>query len=861
MHRYITTLDELREVWYGTVQPYLKADKNNILGVDLETYLTSMLGYLDEEASAAGEEEEDEEESGDTLEAQFAKAVANIANPKPTKSPVALLEKKKKGKKLIPRPLKLKDGTFTGHIRTIAVGLDPDNILSSGGIQFVIDVMKIGYDAVASVIKEDLETALILGHNLKYDYQFLVALMNIRLRRMIDTMLADKVRCNGLEKGFSLGDCYDRHIDIAWFQATIGMDFKEYKKFKKQNQEEESWAIPVLKDTQIEYAAQDVWLIFYVWASIKTHIQFYVDTFETDIDSRRGIRSVIQLECSLIPVISMTELRGVKIDFDNHFKVIKLLEENLQEALKVLPFETRKVMKLEKRTKGKGDAKVTYYKEKWVDVPFNIGSYQHVRLALYNLLKEFAISTKITTKWNKVGKTAIAEGKNPKEVEGALESNDKYFITLHLKNEEREWDEEIELNSQEATIKRFYYEDEITDHLSEDLKKIIYDLLTAKQAKSLLAKFGLKVINACTDRKYLYAYFNQLGTESGRMSSSGSMNLQQIIAKGVLKGTEIKLASLFRASFCAEYEDPNDEWVLVVADYAQIQARLASLYCGDYRLIKSFSTGEFDIHGDVAMSILKLNAPAKKGTEERELIGKTFGFSALFGAYPKKIRTWMRDKTDGRINWKLEQAVQARQRFFDSYPEFLRAREDYAVKVETLTRQANNNVYPFRFKKYENRSIPFHVARTMGTNYIRPRGFAIPSDWNRLSESQLSKFYKPTEFERSSNGIRFGNFFSKQMDRATGEGFNHEIQGAEANMLKVAARSIHNKALAAGIPEDEGAVIYNHDEIVIHCRKKNSLYFKNLLETEMVAAADEVGIEGIAIKAEAKIGKTWYDAK
>lgn len=834
MYRYITTEQELEEVVNSILRPYCLENRNNLIALDAETYLTSMIGYIGEEASAEESIEESEEKAKEKKKAK---------------------PKKKKKKNKIPRPLKLKDGSYTGHMRTLSLGLDPNNINSLGGRQIVIDCMKIGYRAITRLLKDLLEGQLVIGHNLKYDWQFLYVHCGIKLRRMIDTNLIDKIRGNGLEKGYKLDDLYNRYLDYFWFLNTKGMSFKDYS-IHKHEQQVQNWAVPELPEDAIQYAADDVFFILHVWERLKQVIADYSNTYERDIDPANGIRSVIRLESSMIPVVAMAELRGVKINRKHHEEVIKTLEENRDEAAeRVNLFITNKV----KKAKGRRKDRIVWLEDEKTRI--KVSSSQQVKEALFYYLQPYAQSSRFTTKWNKLGNDLIAEGKDPKEDIDAKETLNECFLTFHMINSEREWDEEIQIDSKEATIKRFFYEHELTEQLPEEVKKTIDDLLVAKQAISLLSKFGQKILDVCTDRDFLHTNFNQLGTESGRMSSSGDMNLQQISGKGILRNTDIKLASLFRETFCAEFEDPEDEWVLVVADWAQLQARLAALYCNATELIKNFADPDFDIHGDVARAIMNLDYRPAKDSPERKDIGKTFGFSALFGAYPKKIKAWMRDKTDNRVNWTLEQATAARANFFSSYPDFETGREDYARKVETLPSEVSFNLYPFRWNQKENKTVPFHIARTMGKTFIRPRGFAIPNTYSRLTRYQMSKWYKPTDEDRDLYKLRFGNFYKACVDKAIGEGFNHEIQGAEANLMKIAAINIHYDLIKEGFKDDEGIIIFNHDEFVIHCRKKNAETAKRVLETEMVRAGELLGVDGVTIEAEAHIGHSWYTAK
>jgi len=277
-------------------------------------------------------------------------------------------------------------------------------------------------------------------------------------------------------------------------------------------------------------------------------------------------------------------------------------------------------------------------------------------------------------------------------------------------------------------------------------------------------------------------------------------------------------------------------------------------------LVHKYNSGEkVDIHGENGKAFLGLSYVPKKGDDDRDVIGKTGGFSVLYGAFPKKLGQFMFDQTDGKVNKTNFDPKMAWNRFFENYPEFRRAQLAYHERVESLPRENDNNLYTFRFMPKENRTIPFHIARGE-LGLCRPRQFAIPSDYKfmSLSKYQLSKRYEMTPEDRFRHKLKFGTFYSSLIDQASREGFNHSIQSSCADLLKTAALLIHNKMLALGIPMDEGIIILNHDEVLLHVREKHATLVKNLVE-ECMLEANDILESGIAVEAEAKIGQTWYE--
>lgn len=118
----------------------------------------------------------------------------------------------------------------------------------------------------------------------------------------------------------------------------------------------------------------------------------------------------------------------------------------------------------------------------------------------------------------------------------------------------------------------------------------------------------------------LYGRFNQTGTVTGRLSSSGP-NLQNVPARGE-RGKQIR--GLFRA--------PEGK-VLVVGDYDQLEMRLMAHFSGDRELTRTFREG-LDPHLQTAQGIFGMDIDPDG--EERG-IGKTLNFAMGYGAGPKKV--------------------------------------------------------------------------------------------------------------------------------------------------------------------------------------------------------------------------------
>lgn len=128
-----------------------------------------------------------------------------------------------------------------------------------------------------------------------------------------------------------------------------------------------------------------------------------------------------------------------------------------------------------------------------------------------------------------------------------------------------------------------------------------------------------ELVDPATGR--LYTSFNQTVTATGRLSSS-EPNLQNIPIRAEL-GEEV------RAAFVAERG-----WVLIKADYSQLELRLAAHIAQDEKMIAAFRAGQ-DIHQATAAWVYRVEPTAV--TPEQRRVAKTLNFGVLYGMGPNKF--------------------------------------------------------------------------------------------------------------------------------------------------------------------------------------------------------------------------------
>ena len=125
-----------------------------------------------------------------------------------------------------------------------------------------------------------------------------------------------------------------------------------------------------------------------------------------------------------------------------------------------------------------------------------------------------------------------------------------------------------------------------------------------------------KLINPRTGR--IHTSFNQAGTSTGRLSSSDP-NLQNIPVK-TPEGRRIREAFI-----------PEDGFLLLSADYSQIELRLLAHFSEDESLVSAFLAGS-DIHNRTASEIFGVSEDLI--TPEMRRLSKTINFGIIYGISP-----------------------------------------------------------------------------------------------------------------------------------------------------------------------------------------------------------------------------------
>lgn len=178
--------------------------------------------------------------------------------------------------------------------------------------------------------------------------------------------------------------------------------------------------------------------------------------------------------------------------------------------------------------------------------------------------------------------------------------------------------DKLALNSKAKKTKTGQYKtDEKTLSALKGKHEIVGQILEYRTIKKLLSTYieALpELINPLTGR--VHTSFNQATTATGRLSSSNP-NLQNIPIREEM-GREI------RRAFVADSED----WVIMAADYSQVELRIMAHLSGDESLQAAFLNGE-DIHTATAAKIF--GVPNNEVTSEMRRQAKSANFGIIYG--------------------------------------------------------------------------------------------------------------------------------------------------------------------------------------------------------------------------------------
>ena len=158
---------------------------------------------------------------------------------------------------------------------------------------------------------------------------------------------------------------------------------------------------------------------------------------------------------------------------------------------------------------------------------------------------------------------------------------------------------------------------EVLEELASQKFEIAEKLMDFRQLMKLKSTYVdvlPTLINPKTGR--IHTSFNQTITATGRLSSSNP-NLQNIPIRG-------DWGKMVRSAFIPEKKD----WVILAADYSQVELRILAHLSQDHQLIKAFKEGK-DIHLSTAAEVY--GVAEEKVTPEMRSAAKAVNFGIIYG--------------------------------------------------------------------------------------------------------------------------------------------------------------------------------------------------------------------------------------
>lgn len=189
---------------------------------------------------------------------------------------------------------------------------------------------------------------------------------------------------------------------------------------------------------------------------------------------------------------------------------------------------------------------------------------------------------------------------------------------------------------------------------------IIEDILDYRQVAKLRSTYAEGLLRQADDSGRIHTTFKQTGTATGRLSST-EPNLQNIPIK-------TELGHEFRRYFIPE----NENYILIDADYSQIELRILAHISGDENMIEAFASGK-DIHASTASKIFGVSADSV--TVEMRKRAKAVNFGILYGMGDFRL--------SNDLHIPIKQAKQYIESYLAGYPKIA----EYLERVKMQARE------------------------------------------------------------------------------------------------------------------------------------------------------------------------------
>ncbi|CRG95633.1 plastid replication-repair enzyme, putative [Plasmodium gallinaceum] len=249
-------------------------------------------------------------------------------------------------------------------------------------------------------------------------------------------------------------------------------------------------------------------------------------------------------------------------------------------------------------------------------------------------------------------------------------------------------DEDINVNSQQQVLKalqknnvRDYSNNLIENTSDSNLKNFMNHeevaiLRNYRRLYKLYSAFYLKLpLHINKNTKKIHTTFNQLKTFSGRFSSE-KPNLQQIPRQKNIREIFI----------------PNENNIFIIADFKQIELKIAAEITNDEVMIKAYNNN-IDLH-TLTASIITKKSINDVNKEDRH-IAKAINFGLLYGMNYVNLKNYA--NTYYNLNMNLDQCLYFYNSFFDHYKGIYRWHNQIKQKksLEYSTLSNRKVIFPY----------------------------------------------------------------------------------------------------------------------------------------------------------------------
>ena len=460
------------------------------------------------------------------------------------------------------------------------------------------------------LFKEVLETKRVIGHNLKFDLQFLYN-YGIKPTKVYDTMIVEQVLYLGYPsnvKSYSLKS-------VAWERLHTDID--------KTVRGEIIWR--GLDTNVIVYAAGDV-----------TYLERIMQSQIAECRKKECIKAA-QLECDAVPAMAYLEWCGIMLDRDKWKAKMKIDEDNLvkrKESLDSFVINLSKpdfieVPNPKRQVLGQGELD-------WLDNK----QYHEVLAGVQSLPKKMRVSNpfKQFVSVDPQGDLFTGFDLTPKCTINWDSSKQVIQLCKVLGFDTTVQDKKTGEDKDSVLEKTLKTQKGIND----EFLKLYFDYKESSKVVSTYGQGHLNAINPKTQR--IHTTFKQIGASSGRMScgsKQSNTDLAKVLRISPSMCTYPNLQQLpadepTRSSFVAP-----EGYLMVSADFSAEESRLGADIYQDKEFIKEFLERSGDMHSMFAWAVFKkecqecgctsVSDVKKKAPQWRKAV-KAVEFAYMFGA-------------------------------------------------------------------------------------------------------------------------------------------------------------------------------------------------------------------------------------